>query len=169
MSAMSSSTTMGVPYIITTRQFPTGEPELLETELTKSYEEIASGVNSRTIGIFNTFQMVTGDKYYSNTNNSPMNPIKYRQGYRQLFAFGAIATGATLTIDHEISGITECVHIYGNCITSVPDFRPIPYSSATAVNQQIEVKVTDTQIIIINGAGAPNITSGTIILEYLLN
>lgn len=166
---MNSSTTIGVPYIIATRQFPTAEPQLLETELTKSYEEIASTINSRTIGIFNTFQMVTGDKYYSTTNTSPMNPIQYRQGYRQLFPFGAIAAGATLVIVHNISGITECVHIYGNCITATPDFRPIPYSSVTAADDQIELNVTSTQINIINGSGAPAITSGTIILEYLLN
>ena len=169
MSNMSSATTIGVPYIITTRQFPTDELELLETELTKSYEEIASGVNSRTIGIFNTFQMVTGDKYYSIMNTSPMNPIQFRQGYRKLFPFGAITAGATLVIIHNIVDITECVHIYGNCITATPDFRPIPYSSVTAADDQIELNVTSTQINIINGSGAPNITSGTIILEFLLN
>ena len=169
MSTQTSSTTIGVPYIITSRQFPTSDPKQLETELTKSYEDISYGVNARTIGIFNKFQIVTGDQYYAD-NTSPMNPIQFRQGYRQLFAFGAIATGVTFPIAHGISGITELVHCYGNCITDIPDFRPIPYSTATVdVTLQIELRVTDTQIIIINGAGAPNITSGTIILEYLLN
>ncbi len=168
MSTQTSSTTIGVPYIITSRQFPTSDPKQLETELTKSYEDISYGVNARTIGMFNKFQIVTGDQYYAD-NTSPMNPIQFRQGYRQLFAFTTIAAGATLTITHGITGITELVHCYGNCVTVTPDFRPIPYSSVTAVNQQIELRVTATQIIISNGAGAPNITSGTIILEYLLN
>lgn len=168
MSTQTSSTTIGVPYIITSRQFPTNDPKQLETELTKSYEDISYGVNARTIGMFNEFQIVTGDQYYAD-NTSPMNPIQFRQGYRQLFAFDAIATGATLTIDHGISGITELVHCYGNCITDTPDFRPIPYSSATDVTEQIQITVTDTQIVIVNGAAAPDIISGTAILEYLLN
>ena len=89
--------------------------------------------------------------------------------FRLVVPFGAIATGATLSITHNIQSLVQFTHIYGTCITAVPDFRPIPYASATLVTNQIEVKVTPTQVVIINGATAPNIASGMIVLEYLKN
>lgn len=168
-----SATSLQVPYLITSRLFPEDDQELRGV-LSKSYVEIAQAVNRRTIGTFNTFQVVTGDQYYSTTNNDISRPIQFRQSYRRLYPFGAIAQGATLTITHQITGITEIVHLYGNCITDVSvipnaKYKPIPFVSTAAVNQQIALYMNDTIITIVNGAGADNILSGTIIVEFLLN
>jgi len=168
-----SNTSVGVPYLITSRNFPT-DPVEQAPALNKAYIETAQAVNKRTIGTYNTFQIVTGDLYYSNANNSPSKPIQFRQGYRQLFPFAAIAAGATFTISHGITGITELVHFYGDCVTDASvivtaKYEPIPFVSATDVTQQIELFMNDSVITIINGAGNNNIISGTIILEYLLN
>jgi hypothetical protein len=57
----------------------------------------------------------------------------------------------------------------GACITDVVDYRPIPCTSATAVDEQISVIATLANIVIVNGAAAPDITSGFIVLEYLKN
>lgn len=167
-----SATSIQVPYLPTSRQFPE-EAKELNGVLSKSYVEIAQAMNRRTIGAFNTFQVVTGDQYYSTTNNNVHNPIQFRQAYRKVFPFGAIAQGATLTIQHAITGIVQTVHLYGNCITDVSvdatgKYKPIPYVSLT-LNRQIQLFMNDTIITIANGAGADNILSGTIIVEYLLN
>ncbi len=170
-----SATSIGMPYIYTSVQYPNDMDELT-TVLTKTHIDIANCINRRTIGIFNTIQVVTGDQYYSLSNTSIRNPIQYRQSYRKLFPFGAIAAGATLLIPHGITGITEIVHLYGNCITDVSvmalataKYEPIPFVSATDVTQQVQLFMDDTNITIINGAGNNNILSGTIIIEYLLN
>jgi hypothetical protein len=113
--------------------------------------------------------VVTGNQYY-NSNLYISKPIQFRQSYRQIYPFGAIAIGATLIVPHGIRNLTEVVNVYGNCITDVPDFRPIPYASVdTDVTFQIELNVDYTNINIINGASSQTIVSGTIILEYLLN
>lgn len=164
---------IAMPYLPTSRTFPT-DIEDLRGVLSKSYVDIANAVNKRTIGTFNTIQVVTGNLYYSTQNNDVHNPIQFRQSYRRIYPFGPIAAGATLTINHLLTGIIQFVAQYGNCITDAivnPNgkYLPIPYTSVINVNQQIQLYVNDTQIFILNGAGADNILSGTIVLEYLLN
>jgi hypothetical protein len=153
------------PYLITSRHFPANDPELLETTLVKSYNEIAQAVNVRTIGIFEMLQIVTGERWFA---SSATNALDKRQTYRQVYTLPAVAAGATVMINHNITGINQFTHIYGTCITDQPDYRPIPYASVAA-NANIDIRVTSNKIIIANGAGSPNILSGIIVLEYLLN
>lgn len=153
------------PYLVTSQKFPTDDPSVLQPTLTKSYNEIAQAVNLRTIGIFEQLQIVTGERWFA---SSATNANLKRQTYRQVYTFGTIAAGTSLSIAHNITGITQFTRIYGTCITDQSDYRPIPYASVTA-NSNIELRVTSTQIIISNGAGGPNIVSGIIVLEYLLN
>jgi hypothetical protein len=168
-----SSSSVQVPYLRTSRVFPQDSSEL-ENTLSKMYIEVAQAVNKRTIGIFNTFQAVTGNQYYSLSNNNIHNPIQYRQSYRQIYPFGAISGGAMLSFSHGISGLIQLVASYGNCITEAivnanGKYLPIPYVSVTDAAHQIELYINDSEIFISNGASADNILSGTIVLEYLLN
>lgn len=149
-------------YLPTARQFPQ-EWALLEPQLSKSWFDLASAVNARTIGIYETFQAVNGDRWFN-----PVAPADRRQSYRKVFPIGAIAAGVTSTTAHGIKGFTAFNRIYGTAQTA-GDFRPVPYASATAVNNNIEIKVSLTDIIIINGAGAPNILGVLVVLEYFLN
>lgn len=154
------------PFLIETRHFATDNPNQLNHTLDKMYFEVAYAVNSRIIGIFDQFQVVTGERWF----NTEIIQNK-KQSYRQVYPFGAITAGSTLSIDTEISGITQFTKIYGTCITNVIDYRPIPYASISA-NANIELNVTPGTTFTINikvGAGSPNITSGIIVIEYLLN
>jgi hypothetical protein len=151
------------PFLVTSRKFPQDKVDL-ESVLTKSYIEIAQAVNNRTISLYETIQTVTGNRYFNNGDQQ-----NRRQSFRKIFSFGSIASGASRTMIHGISEITSFVQIYGTCRTDSPDSRPLPYVSITNVNEQIQVNVTSSQIIISNGAGANNILDGIIVLEYLLN
>jgi hypothetical protein len=162
---MTPSNQQQQPYLPSSRQFPAQNPVQLEPELVKSYIDIAQAVNVRTIGIFEQLQIVTGERWFS---SSPTNALLKRQTYRQVYTFANIAPGAGTTINHGITGITAFTRIYGTCVTSLPDYRPIPYASV-AVNANIDLTVTPTQIIIANGAGSATLISGIIVLEYLLN
>lgn len=150
--------TIKAPYLITSRVFPIKGPEL-ESTLNKMYIEIAYAVNARTIGIFDLFQVVTGERWFS------ANPGIKRQTYRQAYSFG-FNPGP---IDHNISGLVEFTRIYGTCITDQPDFRPLPYVSTIDTAHQISLTITATQIVIVRGGATPNILSGIVVLEYLLN
>jgi len=86
-----------------------------------------------------------------------------------VYDIGAIAAGATLNTAHGLGAVTEFTRIYGTVVTAVPDYRPLPRVSTVALNQQISLDVIGINIVIINGAGGPNITGGLVVLEYLRN
>lgn len=161
----------GTPYLRSTRSFPENLHDLA-FQSSKAYLEVANAVNQRTIGIYPVIKSaITGDQWFVNKNRK-------QQSLRQVYTFGANAAGTTITIPYKIPGFDQFVRIWGTCITTntavpgpgpfvVLDYRPIPYSSVTAVNQQIELKVTPTNIIVNIGAASPNLISGLIIIEWL--
>jgi len=136
----------------------------LRTRLTTMYSKIANSVNAKEIAVYDLSELLNRQQFYN-----PKNIQELRPAFRQVFDFGAIAAGAGLNITHNIKGATQFTFIGGCCVTDAPDFRPIPWSSTLASANNISLRVTDTQIIILNGGGSPNITSGFITLEYLKN
>jgi hypothetical protein len=166
-----SQTAIKAPYLITSRKFPPNFEEL-EPELSKMYIEVARAVNIRTNGIFDQFQIVTGERWFTDflpapTTSSSSN--EKRQSYRQVYPWTGTAPP---TIPHNITGIVEFTRIYGTCVTNAAGtagYRPIPYASIIALTDQISVQVDNTNINISVGATVPTITSGIIVLEYLLN
>lgn len=149
-------------FLITAETFPKDMGQLL-IKMTSLHTDIANAVNVREIAIYQDGQAVLTGQQFSVPGSSQQR----NQVFRSTYYFGAIAAGATLSFAHNIIGLVQLTHAYGTCVTAI-DFRPIPYSSTVALNQQISLRVTATNIEIINGAGSPNITSGIIVLEYLL-
>ena len=150
------------PFLPTTQVFPENLSQRLIV-LTDNYTSFAQSINQREIGTYETVEQLNGQQFFNMTN-----PERKRFGYRKVFSIGSIAAGATSTTAHGITGINSFTQIYGTATTAT-DFRPIPFSHVTAVNQQIEIRVDTTNITIVNGAAAPAITSAMVILEYLKN
>lgn len=159
MTSQSNSNSL----IKSSEYFPDDSKEL-RIKLTEMYSKISSSLNYKENGLYDLSEQLTGQQFYNLTNIN-----NKRSSFRKTFPFDAISAGLGLNIDHGITGITQCTFIGGCCITDMPDFRSIPWSSAIDVTNNISVRVTSTQIIINNGAGAPNIVSGFITLEYLKN
>ena len=151
------------PFLATSQVFPEDLSQLLIV-LTQVYIDQANSINIRQIGTYDQTQSVTGQLFFNLSNAQ-----QPRLSFRTVYPIGSIAAGATSTTAHGLSGVTSYTHIYGTAVTAAPDNRPIPYSSTAAVNQQISLTVTATNIVIVNGAAAPNITSAIVVLEYLLN
>lgn len=143
------------PYIETSRKFPQ-DPALLEGVLSKMYVDVASGVNSRVIGIYELASAITGEKWFSTTS-----PQTKRQTQRKVFQF----SDSTLTFSHGLTGVTAYTRIYGTFTDGTLNY-PLPYVNPTAANQ-VGVSVSATQVVVTKGGGAPAITSGFVILEYL--
>lgn len=150
-------------FIPTTTVFPSDQQELL-VRLTSTYAQTATAVNAKESGVYDQSEILNGQQWFD-----PNNTGNRRQSFRKVFSIGAIAAGATSTTAHEITDLSSYTHIFGTATTTVIDYRPIPYASATAANLQIEINVTAANIVIINGAAAPNITSALVVLEYLKN
>lgn len=148
-----------VPYLRNSRSFPTDSQEL-SVEINKSYVDIATAVNNRTIGIFATVPMITGNTWYL-AGDSQRN-----QTIRQIYTFtaaGNIAHGIDLSM------IKGFVQIYGT-FTNGTNWYPLPYVDVTAANNQVNVYVSPTNIVITAGSGSPpSITQGYVVLEWLSN
>lgn len=149
-----------VAYLRTTRQFPE-EMRQLTVELTKSYMDIANAINNRVISIFPTNRpAITGENWFF-TNQR-------QQTFRQVYPFGSFV--GTLSIPHgiEVSEIPGFTKIYG-IFTNGTNWYPLPYVDVIAVNNQINVIITPSQIVITGGGGAgqPVILRGWIVLEWL--
>ncbi len=157
------------PFLPQTQVYPEDESQRLIVH-TNVYTNISNAVNNREISMYPLQPIVSGQRFFD-----PNNPQNQRFGFRSVYQLGAVASGATATIAHNIPGTigpvvtTTFTDIYGTCITDIPDYRPLPYTDETNVTNQISIKVVGANIVIGNGATAPNITSGIIVLEYLLN
>lgn len=143
------------PYLRESRDFP-AEDEL-KVELDKAYIDTALALNARTIGLFPTTRSaITGERWYLANNKS-------QQTIRQVYTFtstSAITHGITTS---QISGFSRVFGTY----TDGTNWYGLMPTSSTAVAGQIGFYVTPTQIVFTSGAGAPTLTSGTIVLEWL--
>jgi len=124
-------------------------------------ENIIRNLNRKDTGVYDLTEQVIGQRFPG------ANPQTKSNVHRKIFYFGAIAAGATLNIAHGIAGIVQFTRLYGTCITAVPDDRPIPFADITLITNQIAILRNGINIVIINGATAPNIASGICVAEVL--
>jgi hypothetical protein len=145
-------------------RFPEDEFEFKRV-LRDAYYQTALCVNGRVIAIFPLNEIISGKSYYTVGN-----PQKFRSVYRKCFNITnsvPLAPGATSTTAHGIANIVEFPLIQADCVTNVPDYRVIPYASATDVTKQIEILIDNTNIYIINGANSPTLNKISVVLETL--
>lgn len=153
---MSSNVVNQIPYLRTSRDFPT-DIDLLSVQLSKSYLDTANCINQRIIGIYPTVRpAITGESYFLVSNQK-------QQTLRQVYTFTT-----TASILHNIKNVipnqfTSCFGSYTNGINSFGLF----YATSVAIPGQITFYITSTQIVFVVGALAPPITSGRIVLTWL--
>lgn len=152
---MSTPFSNQTPYLRTTREFPV-EAQALSVELTKTYLDVAASVNQRTIGIFTTNKpSIDGESWFLSGQK--------QQGLRQVYTFtatGNIPHGINLS---EISQFTKP----SGSFTDGTNYYGAIYAGSTTIAGQVSFYITPTNIVLQAGAGAPSITSGTIILEWI--
>ena len=145
------------PYLRTTRNFPEDNPQALSVEINRAYVDTASKMNDRSIGLFPVnAQAITGDKWFFSGTNTK------QQSLRQVYTF--TATG---NIAHNISNFSQISpNSYGS-FTDGTNWYGVFYAGSATIANQTTFYVTPTNIVVQQGAGAPAITSGTIVLEWL--
>ena len=152
---MSANVINQVAYLRTSRSFPE-DLHQIAVECNKCYVDVANAVNARTIGLYPaTRPAITGNSYFIDNQR--------QQSIRQIYTFtnaGSIPHGINTT---SIWGFTA---IYGT-FTNGTNFYPLPYVDVVLATNQINVIVDPTNIVITAGAGAPVITKGIVILEWL--
>lgn len=144
------------PFLPINQTFSEDDDQFL-IQITNRDRDIARYLNVREIGIYDQTQVPNGQQYFN-----PNNPQIKRGGFRRVYTF--TATG---NIAHGITGLTQ-VMAYGE-FTDGTNFYGAIYASSVAIAGQVTFYVTPTNIVVQAGAGAPTITSGVIVLDYLLN
>ena len=160
-------------YLPTTEYFDKDLDKSMD-KLTTVYSDIAKQVNSKETARYELTELLTGQQFYDTTDTQTR-----RFTYRKCFTFGAILPGATLLIPHGITGIPSAAHptyktrftrITGTYLDSDWWQKPIVYASNASLNFQFDIKIDDTNIVLVNGnAGTTAVISGQITLEYLKN
>lgn len=145
-----------MPYLRTTWDFPEN-PVILAKTLNRSYIEIAGMVNNRTIGIYPSQRPAVGGESWYLTSRK-------QQNLRQIYPF----TGSG-NISHNIPlnslfQFTKC----SGSFTDGTNWYGCLYASSVAIAGQVSFYITPTDIVVLSGAGAPVISTGTIVLEWIV-
>lgn len=146
------------PYLVQQRKFPSESIQALTVQIDRAYIDIAEKVNSRTISIFGLkTPIITGEKWYITGQ------VTQQQTLRNLFTY---TSAGSIPHDLNFANIDGFTKIYGT-FTDGSNWYPLPYVDTVAATNQVNVIVTPTNIVITRGAGAPAITSGFVIIEWL--
>ena len=152
---MSSQVVNQISYLRTSREFPE-DLRQLTVEISKTYIDIATTVNTRTIGIFPaTRPAVTGESWYFSSRR--------QQSLRQVFEF---TTTTAITHGLDFDNIDRFTSNYGE-YTDGTNWYGLINGTSVAITGQISFYVTPTQIVFVVGAGAPSISRGNIVLTWL--
>ncbi len=152
---MSTNFVNQVAYLRTSREFPE-EIHQLTVEINKTYVDIANAVNARTIGLFPVNRPAqTGESWYLTSTR--------QQTFRQVYTFTTTASIAHGISSTQVNRFTRCFGTY----TDGTNWYGLIHGTSVAVAGQILFYITPTQIVFVVGGGAPALTSGTIVLEWL--
>lgn len=146
------------PFLREQRQFPNEELRELSNQVDHAYIDIAQKVNARTIGTYApNFQISTGNRWFLSGSSTS------QQTLRQIYMFTAAGN-----IPHGINfaAITNIPIGFGD-FTDGTNYYGVIYGSSVAIAGQVSFYVTPTNIVVLSGAGAPAIVSGTVVLEWV--
>lgn len=153
------------PYIVSSRIFPFNDVELPNV-LNKMYFEVANGVNARTIGIYDKFQIATGNRYFN--DGDPTNRL---QSFRQVYTLASIAIGTnTIASNIAIDANTRFVNIYGVAQSTTIATPLTPWIVGTPNDAPyLRVNLATGNIEIITTTANWTTFSAIVVLEYILN
>jgi len=137
-------------------QFPDDNPQALAVQVDRAYIAIANSVNEREIGLFPTsFPVQNGKIWFINSSQR-------QSGLCQVFTF---TSAGSIPHNLNLSSISSFTNCYGS-FTDGTNWYGVMFGSSTAIAGQVSFYVTPTNVVVIAGAGAPSITSGSIVLEW---
>lgn len=160
-----------VTYI---QQLDVNTPEFKELiiRLQQKTNILALALNQKETSMYSTNEFLTSQIFYPDqalTSNTSLVPI-YRQGYRKVIIFGALPNAGVKSVAHNIDVDDRYMftRIYGVANDYISTARiPLPFAS-TVLNDNIEVVVDDTNVIITTSINYSSFTETNIILEYVI-
>jgi len=160
---MSANVANQVAFLRTSREFPE-DIKKLTLQLSKAYIDTSNAVNNRTIGIFPVNRSaITGENWF-------LDGAQRQQGLRQVYTF---TSTADINIGFKISSISQFTRFDGTYTDGTSWYGLIPGTSVAVAGQILfyvtvnGASTTSDVIRFVVGAGAPALTSGKIVLEWI--
>jgi hypothetical protein len=151
-------------------------PEFKELiiRLYQNVQLISTILNLKDSGYYDTSEFVNGQLFFADptlTSSSPLNP-RFRQVFRMVVNFGALpAANTAKSVAHNITTTStlSVTRLYGAATKPTAQlYVPIPYASATSLDGQLELSMTNTNVIIKSGnTDWSTYTITYVIIEYL--
>lgn len=151
------------------------DPQLKELliRLYQNINNIILVLNVKNTGLYGLTQLATSQQYFPNpaNNSSTTSVAALRQVFRLTINFGALPNAGTKSVAHNlpINLNYTFTQIYGTATQPNTKFIPLPYASATAVIDNIELNVDTTNVNVTTGANYSAYTVAYIVLEFLVN
>ena len=149
------------------------DPELKEVliNLYRNLNTMALAINYKQSGMFLAQEVVTSGLLYFDASNKNVGESQtVRNIFRTTINFGVLPNAGTKSIAHDIEVTSgyQLVALYGGATnTARTSFIPLPFSSPTALNENIRVEADATDIIITTSIGYSDYIESTIIIEYV--
>ena len=147
----------------------------LLVRLYQNINNIALVLNIKDSGYYDLQEFINGQLYFPNpalSSTTPQSP-NYRQVFRTVVNFGPLPNSTTASVAHNIQISTTLptnfsfTRIYATATNpNQTSFLPIPYASNTA-NANIELSVTNTDVVITTAMDYSMYTTVYCVLEYL--
>jgi len=131
--------------------------------LAENVNSILLAVNAKTVGIHDTRESITGNKFFDDDNNEP------KASYSKMVICGALPNTALKQIAHGLDSAWsyKFIKIYGASSDSANQkYIPLPYASATAADV-VELSVDNTYINITTGKNMASFDTTKVYIEYL--
>lgn len=145
--------------------------------LVRMYQNISSMIqvmNIKDTGMYNTSEFINSQIFFPNPalNSTTDQTPEFRQVYRKVINFGALPAVGTVSQPHGITCTinTSFTRIYGCATKPTVAFAyiPLPYVSASAIANNLELNVDDTAVNITTGGfNYSAYTTTYVVLEYL--
>lgn len=138
----------------------------LPNVLNKMYFEVANAINSRTNGVYDKFQIATGNRYFN--DGDPTNRL---QSFRQVYTLASIANGTnTIASGISIDSNTKFVKTYGEAQSSTISTPLTPWKMGVLDDAPyVRVNNSTGNIEIITTTANWTTFSAIVVLEYILN
>lgn len=152
-----------IAFLRTSREFP-NDLKQLAREQNKAYIDVAAAVNNRVIGLFPTDRAAqTGEGWFLNQNQR-------QSSLRQVYTF---TTTTAIPIGFKLTTLSQILPSLGQ-FTDGTNWYGLINGSNVAIAGQISFYVAvngastlSDNIVFLVGAGAPSLTSGLIVLNWL--
>lgn len=145
----------------------------MRVKLTDSLRDYAIAINSRSIGYYDQQERITGNLLFN-----PLVLQKLRPGFRKTIDFGSLPNATTKRVAHGIAINSNFVFFKCWGVATNPNATPdpsatdqfaipLPYSSGTALNENIKLYISKTNVVIETAIDYSRFTKCAVVVEYI--